>query len=426
MSTVFQRVKYWLARRFGAPEPVGSGADQSTGHLASQEFHQYQQLVAYDENLLERTRTQWQLGDWASLSRLERDTLQRHPDRAKLALLAAAGHLQSGSTHIAKQLILIASDWGCSRKMISQVLISGVHHSLGRASLATRQSERALIHFKSAASTVNQRVDSALWGETIALREGLRLGLLPQAAAVVRIQVPTKLNPAPVPPELGITSYAQNFEDVMLWRALGRVEKGFYIDVGAQDPIIDSVSKAFYERGWRGIHIEPVAEYAAALRHDRPDECVIEALIGAAPGSQVFFQIPNTGMSTANKDIAERHRQSGWEVTATMMPTTTLETVFSQSEGREVQWLKVDVEGMENAVFTGWGSHPARPWIVVVEATEPNCQTPTWQEWEHLLLARDYAFVYFDGLNRFYVHSSRRELAGAFQAPPNVFDRYRK
>ena len=34
-------------------------------------------------------------------------------------------------------------------------------------------------------------------------------------------------------------SSAQNFEDVMLYRALGDVETGFYIDVGAQDPIID-------------------------------------------------------------------------------------------------------------------------------------------------------------------------------------------
>ncbi len=38
------------------------------------------------------------------------------------------------------------------------------------------------------------------------------------------------------------TSYAQNFEDVMLWRALKHVSNGYYIDIGAQDPSIDSVS----------------------------------------------------------------------------------------------------------------------------------------------------------------------------------------
>ena len=58
---------------------------------------------------------------------------------------------------------------------------------------------------------------------------------------------------------MSIISYAQNFEDVMLWRALGQIEHGFYIDIGAQDPIIDSVSLAFYEHGWRGIHVEPMS-----------------------------------------------------------------------------------------------------------------------------------------------------------------------
>ena len=49
-----------------------------------------------------------------------------------------------------------------------------------------------------------------------------------------------------------LTSYAQNFEDVILWRALKHVEHGFYIDIGAQDPVIDSVSLAFYQQSATG------------------------------------------------------------------------------------------------------------------------------------------------------------------------------
>jgi hypothetical protein len=63
-------------------------------------------------------------------------------------------------------------------------------------------------------------------------------------------------------------SYAQNFEDVMLWRALKGLKKGFYIDVGAHDPEVDSVTKAFYDRGWCGINIEP-AEVPFRRLHDR-------------------------------------------------------------------------------------------------------------------------------------------------------------
>ena len=52
-------------------------------------------------------------------------------------------------------------------------------------------------------------------------------------------------------------SYAQNFEDVILWRALRDVPNGFYIDIGAGHPVADSVTMHFYEHGWRGINVEP-------------------------------------------------------------------------------------------------------------------------------------------------------------------------
>ena len=57
-------------------------------------------------------------------------------------------------------------------------------------------------------------------------------------------------------------SYARNFEDVILWRCLQHLEKGAYIDIGAGDLRAGSVTQAFYDRGWRGTHVEPVAEFA--------------------------------------------------------------------------------------------------------------------------------------------------------------------
>ena len=112
---------------------------------------------------------------------------------------------------------------------------------------------------------------------------------------------------------MSITSYAQNFEDVMLWRALSHVEKGFYIDIGAQDPLVDSVSLLFYEHGWRGIHVEPAPHYADLLRQQRPGDTVIQAVVGNGPAVLPFFEIPGTGISTADPDIAAQHRKRGFE-----------------------------------------------------------------------------------------------------------------
>ena len=63
-----------------------------------------------------------------------------------------------------------------------------------------------------------------------------------------------------------------------------------------------------------------------------------------------------------------------------------------------------------------------RPWIIVVEATAVLSEVQTHASWEHLLTDRGYSFVYFDGLNRFYVAEEHPELVRSFQSPPNVFD----
>lgn len=65
-------------------------------------------------------------------------------------------------------------------------------------------------------------------------------------------------------------SYAQNFEDVMLARALGAVKAGFYVDVGAQGPEEGSVTKHFYNQGWCGLNFEPSVHYHAQLEAARP------------------------------------------------------------------------------------------------------------------------------------------------------------
>jgi hypothetical protein len=124
-----------------------------------------QAVIPYDENLLERARTQWQFGDWYSLSQLDRDDLQHHPDRAKLALLAAAGQFQVGEIERARQFIRLALDWGCSEKLLLQILAAGVHNSLGRMSALAGQEVRAFRHFELAIRIGTPGSDTRLLAE---------------------------------------------------------------------------------------------------------------------------------------------------------------------------------------------------------------------------------------------------------------------
>jgi FkbM family methyltransferase len=221
------------------------------------------------------------------------------------------------------------------------------------------------------------------------------------------------------------TSYAQNFEDLMLYRALEAVECGFYIDIGAQHPEIDSVSRAFFERGWTGVHVEPVPEYAQMLREARPGDVVLEAAVSSEAGEIVLEVFPATGLSTVVASVAAKHVVDCGPVNRRkeVVPTLTLAMVAAEVGGRDVHWLKIDVEGHEKAVLEGWRSSGLRPWICVVESMHPNSTVSTHLEWEHILHAEGYECVYLDGLNRFYVASEHADrLRPAFQTPPNVFD----
>ncbi|MDA9988803.1 FkbM family methyltransferase [Luminiphilus sp.] len=219
-------------------------------------------------------------------------------------------------------------------------------------------------------------------------------------------------------------SYAQNFEDVMLYRALGDACPGFYIDVGAQDPDIDSVSKAFFERGWRGIHIEPVPEYAERLRQARPGDRVIEAAASNMVGTTALTVFPKTGLSTAEALVAKSHIDRGvdHQPEPITVPTVTLAELSLELATATVHWLKIDVEGHERSVLEGWDPKLLRPWIIVVEATLPNEQVTNYEEWEPILSKAGYQYVYDDGLNRFYIEPQREDLAQALSCPPNPFD----
>lgn len=136
---------------------------------------------SFDENLFDRARTQWQFGDWNSLIAVDQESLENHPERAKLSLLVAAAHFQIGDLNEARRLIALAQEWGCNRRLLSQVLIAGVHNSLGRATALNGQLDRAHLHFESAVRTVSPNTDLRLLSQARSHQQFEQLGIHPSS-----------------------------------------------------------------------------------------------------------------------------------------------------------------------------------------------------------------------------------------------------
>lgn len=220
-------------------------------------------------------------------------------------------------------------------------------------------------------------------------------------------------------------SYSQNNEDVLLWRALGRVENGFYIDVGASDPVEHSVTKAFYDAGWHGINIEPLPAHIEAFQEQRPRDLNLAIAAGSSEGSLTLYDVPAVrGWASPEAAVAELHRAEGHEVAELKVPVRTLASICAEHVQGEIHFLKIDVEGFEGEVLRGMDFQRWRPWVLVIEATLPNSRETNHEAWDHLVTSQRYRYAWFDGLNRYYVAEEHQELMRHFGIQPNVFDEY--
>ena len=92
-------------------------------------------------------------------------------------------------------------------------------------------------------------------------------------------------------------SFAQSGEDVVLARAFRGRNEGLYVDLGANDPVVDSVTKHFYDRGWRGINVEPVPSAFEALVAQRPRDVNLNVAVGRTRETRVFYEtLSNDGL----------------------------------------------------------------------------------------------------------------------------------
>jgi len=223
-------------------------------------------------------------------------------------------------------------------------------------------------------------------------------------------------------------SYAQNREDVVLWRALGDVSAGRYVEVGANHPRIDSVTRAFYDRGWSGITIEPMHEFAEAHRAERPRDTMVEAVItDEDTETVVLHEIAATGLSSIVDSVGAQHRAAGSPVIDKPVRALRLSDVVEDHAipGQDVHFMLVDTEGSEPQVLASIDLHKFRPWVLVIESTAPNSTLQTQESWEPAVLAAGYRFCLFDGLSRFYVADEHAEnLQARLTYPACVHDKF--
>ncbi len=228
-------------------------------------------------------------------------------------------------------------------------------------------------------------------------------------------------------------SYAQNFEDVILERLFAEQRYGFYIDIGASHPTNLSVTKHFYDRGWRGINVEPIRRNWEIFQKERPRDINLNVAVGMDFGSIEFCEVcENDALSSFDKNRISLIQSAGIVTNLYSVDCVTGDSIFEQGSP-QVDFLKIDVEGAEKDVIFSIDLSKYRPKVLVIEATSQMDQFPGWEHfsvktyenwdgWEPYVIQSGYVFIHFDGLNRFYIRDDLTHLAERLVLPPGVFD----
>jgi FkbM family methyltransferase len=172
-------------------------------------------------------------------------------------------------------------------------------------------------------------------------------------------------------------SFATEAEDLIVDRLLHgllgrpRDRAGFYIDIGAYDPVQSSNTWHFYRAGWCGISVEPNPEVMERFRELRPQDINLNVAIGQAgqTGRYTAFSDPQLNGFLSQEQIAVHTSRHGHSVLWTAdIPFQPVESLLSHvPPGVSVDFLNIDVEMMEHEILAAWDFARCRPAVIAVE-----------------------------------------------------------
>lgn len=183
---------------------------------------------------------------------------------------------------------------------------------------------------------------------------------------------------APLRDTYAVRSYSQEGEDMILRRIFAGQPRGFYVDVGAHHPRRFSNTCHFHEQGWSGINIEPNPAALALFNRARRRDINLQMGVAEASGSLVYYEFDEPALNTFDPVLLEaRKRTTPYKlVRQRTVPVERLDTILGRHlpQGQAIDFLTIDVEGLDFAVLRSNDWSRFRPRCVLVEALENSLE----------------------------------------------------
>lgn len=403
------------------------------------------QSEEHAQGSISQAKAQWLFGEWIALTGIDMHTLRNHAERDRMALLVASAHMQLGSHEEALKHVRLAIQWGCPPRLVAQILIAGVHNTLGRAAAIAHNDDRTGHHFREAVAVVTRPREAELLSHARSVREMAKLGLLPQAASLVdqelaktktvaerpeqtqarmriletemellrhelslaqqrwqlypqndtreRVSVPPAHSPEWLQ-ELKNKSVSQLGQDLWVLEQTDYKRDGYFVEFGATDGVLLSntwlLEKEF---GWLGICAEPNPKFFEQLRRNRG--CTTsDACIAGTTGRQVEFILADAYGGFAEYADADKHAQKRAAYSEAgkivRLRTVSLHDFLMQCRAPYViDYLSIDTEGSEFEILSAF---PFDKWDIRLITVEHN-YAPSRMMIRDLLIQHGYCVI---------------------------------
>lgn len=204
-----------------------------------------------------------------------------------------------------------------------------------------------------------------------------------------------------------LKSYSQFNEDLLIDLLFLSKDNGFYVDVGANDPVFNSNTKRFYDKGWHGINIEPGVEQFEKFASSRPRDINLNVGVGSVKGKVVFYKVVgDSTLSSFNKNVAEKMATKfKLSVDETDVTVFRLEDIFdTYVKNRHVDFISIDAEGIDLEVLKSNDWDKFRPSLVMVEVDSQYSEIITYMS------SHNYLHVFNNFHNAFFLDRKTSEI----------------
>lgn len=166
-----------------------------------------------------------------------------------------------------------------------------------------------------------------------------------------------------------LDSYSQNYEDKIIDKYLN-LKNGFYLDIGANDPVRLSNTYRFYKKGWRGAIVEPNPCYKNAYANKRPKDIFFNVGIGNKKEKLIFYDFVIPALSTFLRSSAVENLRKGYKLNKKIQLEVISVSQLQKKIGNKIDFLSIDTEGLDLKILKGWDWQKHTPIVICVESKQ--------------------------------------------------------